>query len=58
MTALTIIDWLLVLALLLPVLYLFLFAAFSMRRRTDDYPPGAETAAVRVADPPPTRPTR
>lgn len=39
MTALTIIDWLLVLALLLPVLYLFLFAAFSMRRRTDDYPP-------------------
>lgn len=39
MTALTIIDWLLVLTLLLPVLYLFLFAAFSMRRRTDDYPP-------------------
>lgn len=39
MTALTIIDWLLVLTLLLPVLYLFLFAAFSMRRRTDDYSP-------------------
>ena len=39
MTALTIIDWLLVLTLLLPVLYLFLFAVFSMRRRTDDYSP-------------------
>lgn len=39
MIALTIIDWLFVLALLLPVLYLFLFAAFSMRRRTDDYSP-------------------
>lgn len=36
---LTIIDWLLVAALGLPVLYLFVFALFSMRRTDDDYPP-------------------
>lgn len=39
MIALNIIDWIFVIALLLPVLYLFLFAAFSMTRRTDAYPP-------------------
>lgn len=39
MIALTIIDRLFVLVLLLPVLYLFLFAAFSVRRRAHDYPP-------------------
>lgn len=39
MIALDIIDWILIFALLLPVLYLFLFAAFSMPRRRDDYPP-------------------
>lgn len=39
MIAVTIIDWLFVLALLLPVLYLFLFAAFSMPRSKDVYPP-------------------
>lgn len=33
-----IIDWIFVIALLLPVLYLFVFAAFSMRRR-EPYPP-------------------
>ena len=36
MIALTIIDRLFVLVLLLPVLYLFLFAAFSVRRRAHD----------------------
>lgn len=36
---LTLIDWLLVAALGLPVLYLFVFALFSMRRPDDDYPP-------------------
>ena len=39
MIAVTIIDWLFVLALLLPVLYLFLFAAFSMPRSKNVYPP-------------------
>ena len=39
MIALTIIDRLFVLVLLLPALYLFLFAAFSVRRRAHDYPP-------------------
>lgn len=39
MIALNIIDWIFVFALLLPVLYLFLFAAFSMPRRKDAYPP-------------------
>ena len=39
MIALTIIDWLFVFALLLPVLYLFVFAAFSMRRCGEPYPP-------------------
>ena len=29
-----IIDWIFVFALLLPVLYLFVFAAFSMQRRS------------------------
>lgn len=36
---LRIIDYLLVVALALPVLYLFVFAAASSRRRRDDYPP-------------------
>lgn len=39
MIVLNVIDWILVVALLLPVLYLFLFAAFSMPRRTDACPP-------------------
>lgn len=39
MIALNVLDWILVVALLLPVLYLFLFAAFSMPRRKDAYPP-------------------
>ena len=34
-----IIDWIFVFALLLPVLYLFVFAAFSMQRRREPYPP-------------------
>ena len=34
-----IIDWIFVIALLLPVLYLFVFAAFSMQRRREPYPP-------------------
>ena len=34
-----IIDWIFVIALLLPVLYLFAFAAFSMQRRREKYPP-------------------
>lgn len=34
-----IIDWIFVIALLLPVLYLFVFAAFSMQRRREKYPP-------------------
>ena len=34
-----IIDWIFVFALLLPVLYLFVFAAFSMQRRREGYPP-------------------
>lgn len=33
-----IIDWIFVIALLLPVLYLFVFAAFSMQRRREKYP--------------------
>lgn len=36
---LNIIDWILVAALGLPVLYLFVFALFSMQRPDDDYPP-------------------
>ncbi len=34
-----IIDWIFIFALLLPVLYLFVFAAFSMQRRREPYPP-------------------
>lgn len=34
-----IIDWIFIIALLLPVLYLFVFAAFSMQRRREPYPP-------------------
>ncbi len=34
-----IIDWIFVVALLLPTLYLFVFAAFSMQRRREPYPP-------------------
>lgn len=34
-----IIDWIFVFALQLPVLYLFVFAAFSMQRRREPYPP-------------------
>ena len=34
-----IIDWIFVFVLLLPVLYLFVFAAFSMQRRREPYPP-------------------
>lgn len=36
---LRIIDWLLVVVLALPVLYLFVFALFSTRRRRETYPP-------------------
>ncbi len=36
---LNLIDWFLVLVLGLPVLYLFVFALFSMRRRREGYPP-------------------
>ena len=34
-----IIDWIFIIVLLLPVLYLFVFAAFSMQRRREPYPP-------------------
>ena len=46
MIAVTIIDWLFVLALLLPVLYLFLFAAFSMQRPKEAYPPARKQRRV------------
>lgn len=52
-----IIDWIFVIALLLPVLYLFVFAAFSMRA-AGALSPGPETASFRDADPPPTKPMR
>ena len=39
MMIVNIIDWIFVFALLLPVLYLFVFAAFSMQRRREPYPP-------------------
>lgn len=42
----SIIDWIFIFALLLPVLYLFLFAACSMRRNNEPYPPARRQRRV------------
>lgn len=41
-----ILDWIFILALFLPVLYLFLFAAFSTPRRREEYPPARKQRQI------------